>query len=61
VKAGGQHSLKMEGHVPPKRRLTLNGIHGIISQKDRTLLKKRGLLHNGHHLKENVLSDRTVQ
>jgi hypothetical protein len=40
VKAGGKHSLKMEGHVPPKRRLTFNGIHGILSQKIELLLKK---------------------
>jgi hypothetical protein len=26
-------TLKMEGrHVPPKRRLTFNGLHGVISQ-----------------------------
>jgi hypothetical protein len=26
-------TLKMEQYVPPKRRLTLNGLHGVISQK----------------------------
>jgi hypothetical protein len=26
-------TLKMGRYVPPKRRLTLNGLHGVISQK----------------------------
>jgi hypothetical protein len=26
-------NLKMEVNVPPKRRLTFNGLHGVTSQK----------------------------
>jgi hypothetical protein len=26
-------TLKMERYIPPKRRLTYNGLHGVISQK----------------------------
>jgi hypothetical protein len=42
VKAGGKQrvfssacssTLKWMRYVPPKRRLTFNGIHGVISQK----------------------------
>jgi hypothetical protein len=36
VKAGGEEGKKKElvlRHVPPKRRLNFNGIHGVVSQK----------------------------
>jgi hypothetical protein len=44
VKAGGKQSFDAgfllglffnpkDGDVPPKRRLTFNGLHGVISQK----------------------------
>jgi hypothetical protein len=34
----------------PKRRLTFNGLHGVISREDRTLLKFKPLKNNftGH-------------
>jgi hypothetical protein len=26
-------TLKLERHVPPKRRMTFNGLRGVVSQK----------------------------
>jgi hypothetical protein len=33
AKPASKQVARWRRHVPPKRRLTLNGLHGVISQK----------------------------
>jgi hypothetical protein len=50
----------MEGHVPPKHRLTFNGLCGVISQMIERL-KEYYCLYFCSHTPPEVFSDTSIQ
>jgi hypothetical protein len=50
-------------HVPPKRRMTFNGLHDVISQKTELVMKLRHLFAHSSpswHREVRILQERTL-